>query len=671
MSNLKLRKFRIIIETVKGEFGTGFTLTDGLNIVRAKNSRGKSACLNAILYVLGVEELLGGKNSNTMKPVLKSELKFEGETLDVLESKVLLEIENNFGEQITLTRWIKSNSRDERLIRVEYGAALTKPATYIIKDFYVHLPGSAMEDAGFHSFFVKFLKMELPTVPTFDGKERLLYFQTLFPLFFIEQTKGWGSFYSTPSLNFGIRDVAKRTLEFILDLDVMNNAKLKEQLKIKQMVILKSWTSLMNDISKTALEVNAVTLDLPKKVELNFDLNVGVLNEKNEVVSLEDKVFNLNKIIVSKKIKPVPIKIALPEIDGEIKKLDLQVIQLQNEINKVRRDLNLEKLNLDLLEENLQNLLEDLKKNKEAQRLLKLGSDLLPHLSNNQCPTCTQSVKDSLLAQDIDLMPMNLEENISYIQGQIQTVEYGISQSKVIINKKKSYLNELSIFLRDKRNNLRTLKQEVNEDPRMPSEYELEKVLDMKMQVRLLNENILRFEKYSEKIVELQNEWREYEAEQKRLPEEYFTNSDVNKIQSFERYFKRNLKSFDFSSVNLDEIDISLDKYTPLIEGVDVKFDTSASDYVRLIWAYTIALLQVSSEREGNHVGIMVFDEPGQHQMSIDSQKHLFEKLEEVDGQSIVASSLSVNDLVEITSGLKINIIDLGDERIIKPVNSL
>jgi hypothetical protein len=668
MNNLKLRKFRIVIETVKGTFGTGFTLTDGLNVIRARNSRGKSACLNAILYVLGAEELLGGKNSNTMKPVLKSELKYEGETLDVLESKVMLEVENKNGQQITLTRWIKSNSRDERLIRVEYGAALTNPATYNLEDFYVHLPGSAKEDAGFHNFLEKFLNFQLPTVPTFDGKERLLYFQTLFPLFFIEQTKGWGSFYSTPSLNFGIRDIAKRSLEFILDLDVMKSTKLKEQLKIKQMVISKSWSSLMTDISRTASDINAVVLDLPKKVELNYELKVSVLNEENEKVSLQDKVYNLNKIIESKRIKPERIKASVPQIDTEIKKLDLLVIQLQNEINKVRRELNLEKSSLALLEENLQNLIEDLKKNKEAQRLLKLGSDLMPHLSNNQCPTCNQSVKDSLLAQDIDLMPMNLEENISYIEGQRQTVEYGISQSKVIISKKRSYLNELSNLLSNKRNNLRILKQEVNEDPRMPSEYELEKILDMKMEVRILKENILKFEGFNEKIKELQTEWREYETELKKLPEEYFTDSDRKKIQDFEKNFKGNLKSFDFSSVNFDEIEISLDKYTPLIEGVDVKYDTSASDYVRLIWAYVISLLQVSNNRNGNHLGILVFDEPGQHQMSIDSQKHLFSKLEEVSGQSIIASSLNVDDLIGITEGLKTNIIDLGSERIIKPL---
>lgn len=45
---------------------------DGVNFIwdKGKNSVGKSTCINLIFYALGIEELLGAKGSNTMKPCL-------------------------------------------------------------------------------------------------------------------------------------------------------------------------------------------------------------------------------------------------------------------------------------------------------------------------------------------------------------------------------------------------------------------------------------------------------------------------------------------------------------------------------------------------------------------------------------------------------------------------
>lgn len=63
----------------------------------------------------------------------------------------------------------------------------------------------------------------------------------------------------------------------------------------------------------------------------------------------------------------------------------------------------------------------------------------------------------------------------------------------------------------------------------------------------------------------------------------------------------------------MDEIKLSEESYLPIIEEFDMKFDSSASDNIRAIWAYTIALMQTSIEKEGNHPGVIIFDEPNQH----------------------------------------------------------
>lgn len=47
----------------------------------------------------------------------------------------------------------------------------------------------------------------------------------------------------------------------------------------------------------------------------------------------------------------------------------------------------------------------------------------------------------------------------------------------------------------------------------------------------------------------------------------------------------------------------------------DIGFEVSASDGVRLKWSYYLALIKLSQSMKLNHLGFVVFDEPGQQQM--------------------------------------------------------
>jgi hypothetical protein len=141
----------------------------------------------------------------------------------------------------------------------------------------------------------------------------------------------------------------------------------------------------------------------------------------------------------------------------------------------------------------------------------------------------------------------------------------------------------------------------------------------------------------------------------------------INKVQ-FSAFFLCKALHFYFAINNINEIQILEDKYTPLVNGFDIKVDSSASDHVRMIWAYVIALMFVSNKYGGNHPGIIVLDEPGQHQMDSESIADLFNVLSETNGQSIIASSLTLQEISKLTAGQNVTILDLGDEEIIKPI---
>lgn len=60
-------------------------------------------------------------------------------------------------------------------------------------------------------------------------------------------------------------------------------------------------------------------------------------------------------------------------------------------------------------------------------------------------------------------------------------------------------------------------------------------------------------------------------------------------------------------------------------------------------------MYKTSLKFAGNHPGLMVFDEPGQQQMAVKSQKQLFHVLSGTKGQSIVGTSLEPDEIKEMT----------------------
>lgn len=669
MNRIKLNHLKITIDTAEGIFGTDIPFQAGFNVLRARNTKGKSSTLNSILYVLGIEEMLGGRNAKTMKPVLKDKLSYKGKEIPILESKVQLEISNHKGDIITLTRWIKSSSIDEKLIRVHFGPQLSKEDKVNYKDYYVHMKGSASENAGFHAFLSNFLEWELPEVPTFDGGDRILYIQTLFPLFFVEQNKGWSSFYSPISGSFGIRDLSKRAFEFLLNMDVTKNTKEREELKIIKALLANKWSTLKQDVEQLAVAIHAEVPGLPEKPLLLDELSLNVYDDNKKLISIVDRIFQLESSIKEKEnYSVVKISDVTSKYEKKVREQDLLVLQLQSEINSIRQDLHLERNNQHSMNENLKNLEVDLKRNQEAEKLYKLGSDVDSSFSQGICPTCNQHVEDSLMPPETSIQPLDLSENITFIKEQINTLKFGIKQSQKVIQNKQSKLAAISEHLDNARRELRLYKSELNENPQLPTKKELDRLVELKILLNKLYDVSSSFEKIEQRFEVIKEEWRGYLSRQAALPKDYFSELDKKKLTNFEKEFLTLLETFSFSSINTDEITISHDKYTPIVSGFDIKFDSSASDNIRLIWSYVIAIYKTSQQFTGNHPGLMVFDEPGQQQMAVKSQKQLFEVLSKTKGQAIVGTSLEPEEIKEMTKNLTLNVIDLGEDYIIKPL---
>jgi len=116
---LRIRRLKLVVVTDAANYGADIEFSNGLVLLRADNTRGKSTCLKAIVYALGLERMFGPASQPPLTPAMRSLIKDQETELPVLESQVLLEVENAAGEFLTIQREVVGSSdRDWRLVNV-------------------------------------------------------------------------------------------------------------------------------------------------------------------------------------------------------------------------------------------------------------------------------------------------------------------------------------------------------------------------------------------------------------------------------------------------------------------------------------------------------------------------------------------------------------------------
>jgi len=418
---LKITQLRIDITTTDGHFEATIPFDSGLNIIRGDNTTGKSTALECVLYCLGMEELLGGRNEKTMQSVLKDEIEEHGWKFPVIESAVSLEISNG-EETVVIKRAVKSTSRDPRLVELYKGPAISNPSNEYSSDFmFLHDPGAATDiEYGFHNFLEAFMGVTLPHVEQFSGGERKLYMQCVFPSFYIEQKSGWSDFMATIP-NFGIRGVKNRAVEFILGLDAIENIRKKQDLAQRKAELLGEWRSTYKSMASIAKRINGRIVGIEKNPTTlinSKDIQIRIFHNEQET-PFGDYVFGLHELLRQTQLEP--ISKAGANRDSMASKLEKLIDELNEKrfySDRIITDISDESNRLSALSIQLQNLNTDLNKNRTALKIENYGAQLKMRISKKICPTCQQPIKDFLLPQEIDQPPLGVEQNISFLEEQ-------------------------------------------------------------------------------------------------------------------------------------------------------------------------------------------------------------------------------------------------------------
>lgn len=622
---LRIRRLKIEIKTSNGVYGSDDNFTDGLNFIASEdNTCGKSSIIAAIYYCLGLEEIIGGRGEKVLTSVYKTSIEERENVWPVLESGAYLEISNG-KEVITIYRAAKMENRDSKLITVCHSELddIGRPDIFS-EDMYVHMPNSAVNKKGFHSFLETFLHIELPLVPASDDAIRKLYLQLIFSGMFIEQKHGWADILSGMPV-LGIRESKKRVLEFILRLDTLENEKKKDHLRTSESNIKHKWDYLVKELNIHANRESCTISGLPTSPKLlsEDDFSKISISKDNDII--EEYIEDLKEQYEELGLMKPKIVDNFDKIQEELNETENSIDQFESELHKHRDMLFSENSSIERLASNLEVIDSDIRNNKDAARLRDLGSELSLATSKDLCPVCNQTIQDTLIPDSSHMQVMSIDENIRHLTAQKEMLEF--AQNSHIQNKDKlqSKITQLENGLFRLRSLAKSLRSDLYSTNDNISESIVYKRLQLDSEINNLNKLFDYISSQKLKLKELSDEWKQYLTDKAGLPSKKFTDLDEEKIKTLRNHFINNLRQFGYKSIlNLNLIDISLETYLPVIEGFDMKFDSSASDNIRAIWAFILALLQTSNEKAGNHPGVLIFDEPAQHSIVINDMEQFF-----------------------------------------------
>lgn len=614
---MRFRRLKINIQTTGGPYGVTLDFADGLVVIWADNSMGKSTCVKAILIALGMEAMLGTSQQELpLPPAVKTRLDSETGEHTVLESEVFLEIENFRGDRIVVQRTIKG-SRDKNLITVHTGPALTSSESkFPSKDYFVSRAGAATRENGFHYFLTSFLGWELPNVQTYDGNEVPLYLQCVFPYFVVEQTRGWSTALPPIPTQFRIRDAHKRSIEFLLNMDAHRVALLRQSLQYRKSQLEANWSAQARRAGELAESAGGTVQALPKQPLTAWPPEISptlTVPDGERWVAISDRLqSNSEKLkqLVNQEIPRVAEITVSAQTDLAIAEQDVQTKQTL--LNRLLEAFEAEGQEVARIKERLSAINEDIQRNKDVRTLKKLGSRKESSIEHGACPVCHQEITDSLVPLPDEQSVMSLDENIDFLTEQRRTFRGLLANSERVLEARRQQVRALRDSITRLREKVRVIRQTLISDGRLPSMAAIYARVELESQIKQDSTVTAQAESLFEEFSQLAQSWNELQKELLKLPDDDVTLADRAKIVQWTDIVRNQLSAYGFGSFDAQQVVLSQDTYRPEHDGFDLQTSISASDLIRTIWALLNGLLELSRTTKTNHPGCVLFDEPRQ-----------------------------------------------------------
>lgn len=669
---LRFGKISIVASTDKGMFGCVHTFENGLNILRANNSAGKSTIMRGLVYALGLEGAFSPSQEVPLPHVLTEYIDLPDGNAAVREASISVEISNEAGETLTISRSI-CGDRDRHLVSVREGKGLSDPKNAgPASDYFVRTPRAAQSGRGFHARLADFVGWKLPEVGTFDGGTVPLYMELLFPLISVEQKLGWGRIPARFPTWLGVKDVRRRTVEFLLKLDAYWIAEERLAIQVETSRIRSAWSELRTVAGKRAISEGAILNAVPQEPQSIWppqpapQIYIGTQQSgwealPNYIGRLKQRQSELREIpIASSGEDNSKARAALADAEDAISERELILRQ-------TLQSLEGEMSEAEALEERIASLIEDQRKYKDLRKLRELGSDGVDEVIHGACPTCHQEISDTLMDLGQRAVTMSVNQNIAFYDEQLQLSQAVLENARKSIAVSEAEVVGIRRELDRLRSEVRSLRETLTAPSNTPSIGALTERLRLDQRVEGLQDLAIVFQETMASYANLTDDWEALQQRIKRLPKGALSKNDDAKLAALQQSLQLQLRAYGFRSVGSDLVAVSRDDYEPELSDMNLAADAAASDVIRLQWAYLVGLLEISQMFACNHLGLLILDEPQQQSVE---DKDFFSMLEHAakmsNAQIIIATSHDAAGVARFAAANSgIHLWELGNDHLI------
>lgn len=676
---LKLQSLELRVETAARSFARRCTFSGGLNVIRGVNSAGKTQLFQAIAFALGVEDILSTRMP--LGSAFTSEIADDtGATESVTSSWVSLEVQNEAGRTLTIRRHAAHPQRRLNLIETWEGAALTSPGTEArLGDFFVNEGGAATHELGFHRLLAELLGWELPEVPRYSTDPGPLYLQVLFPFIYVDQRSGWSSAGPRAITKYQIREPTRRAAEFLLGMSGPRDLAERDALRRQLDELAHRWST---ETAAARAALGAAGGRLEGVPDAPAGLRGGVrepttvrgsmlILRGEEWIGVEEELERL-AAASAPVAQAGPTDTADPAdaaISAELLEAEDRLGATLAAASVVEQQLTLSEGQRAALDRRIAGLQEETTRLRDVRKLVRLGShDPQSHLADMQCPTCHQALlgvetDDPATALDVDDSAAVVAAQLATVQGMREQVDRAAA----------AYRDSFRALQRESdllRVRVRALRSDLVRPSGFPSRGELATQVTAEVRLAELSRAAASVQVRLETLQQLADDIFGVRKQLAAIPTDT-SEQDAAVVAAVTAEVQGGLQQIGFGSYAAEKITLDPDSLRPRRAGLDIDDDVSASDVVRVKIAYLDAVRRVAAERGAPHPGLLLLDEPRQHEMDEEHFRAALNRLaaaSEDGDQVIVSSAASAETLASyLPAEGAVTVIDLGPGRILKP----
>lgn len=625
-------------------FGRVLDFASGLNLVVGDNTSGKTTLVECLFYALAMEELIEGKPCDkTLDKAVKSQFLYmepDGNQHEwlVKESFVQIQLLNTNEETITVKRKIVSDDKQQNKMYVWQSPILDKMEHKDCREYYIHNRDdhNTEHNEGFYALLADFADLPIIPVPARNTDKTIFYMQTVFTASYIEQKRGWSDFFANIR-SYNIINPKQKLVEYLMgydtNTDLINSIGLKEKRKKLENLWDTKVTAVKNYLSYNGLYTDGLQTEIKQqKIELD-ELRIAVRSESVEIYTYKERLKQrIQELENKQKSSQVgngyeQYLVVLKRYEQHIEEYKNYCIELVTEADK-----------LDNIREHIKYIESEIKRYDSLRKV----NNIITTFDVKICPTCHQhlpsdtSTQSALTSSQIQASRDMLSMQRSFLMPMVKRLEAALKNKEL----NKLYLDkqlrkeEVEVKMMASQNNINLYPLSTNE------QFEL---VDCKTKVVTLDEVELHTREQIEQLSHIKNDYQLVCGKIKKLGD--MEEDDLPTAQMLSA-FRKLLNKFNYTSNNvINEVFFKEEdttyKYLPVIKHgenneEEIRADSSASDFIRSIWAYYLTLLTESKR----HPGFLVMDEPCQHSMKEESLTHLFEVCASItDKQTILFCS--------------------------------